>query len=68
MNANLQAYGTGKPFRLEIAAANLMRGQPEFATSLGAAKARRKELQGVGYRVTIFRITPTGGLELPHKD
>lgn len=62
MNQNLVALSNGKTHRLEISAANLMRGSPEFVASKAEATRRRKELQSAGYRVTIFRITETGGL------
>lgn len=50
-------------FRLEIAAANMARCDPEFRPTLAAAKRRKRELRDSGYSVTIMRKTATG-LEL----
>lgn len=61
-NMNAEALARGMKIHLSITAANLGRSAPEFAASKADARRRRRQLQEVGYRVTLFEITPSGGL------
>ena len=49
-------------YRLELRAANMGRGEPQFADTLAAAKRHKKRLAEAGYVVTIFRVGEGGQL------
>lgn len=64
MNQNIKALAEGKKFRLELFASNMSRAGAEFAVTKTEAVSRRRELKRLGYAVSLFSITPSGGLEL----
>ena len=59
MNINLQHVGE---YRLEISTCNLIKADPQFTATLKDAKKQRKLLKELGYVVTIFHVTNSGGL------
>lgn len=63
---HVNVQNAGK-FRLDkyTASPHSMKMNPGFFDTRAAANKRKRELKMCGYSVTIFRVTATGGLEIP---
>lgn len=63
-NQNVAELERGNRYRLEVYTSRVQYSEPQFTRTKTAARKLRATLQSGGYVVTIFEITPSGGLRL----